>query len=69
MVSLKYVYPKLARGAVCLVDDYCDPAVNPGGWNRLPGVKKACDEFLADKAERIEFLYSGDYSHGYFRKM
>ena len=68
MISLKYVYPRLSPGAICLVDDYCDPEVNQRGWNKLPGVKKACDEFLQDKLERIEFIYSGSYSHGFFRK-
>jgi O-methyltransferase len=68
LVSLEYVYPRLSRGAVCLIDDYCDPEVNPMGWNNLPGVKKACDEYLADKPEKVEFIYSGGYSHGFFRK-
>jgi O-methyltransferase len=68
MVSLQYVYPKLTPGAVCLIDDYCDPQINPKGWNRLPGVKKACDEYLVDKPEKMEFIYSGIYSHAFFRK-
>ena len=34
----------------------------------LPGVKQACDEYLADKPERISFIYSAEMSHGYFRK-
>ena len=63
MVSLKYVYPRLTRGAICLVDDYCDPQINPDGWNYLPGVKKACDEFLSDKPERICYPYSGVFTH------
>ena len=69
LVSLRYVYPKLTPGAICLIDDYCDPQINQKGWNRLPGVKKACDEYLADKPEKkIEFIYSGSYSHAFFRK-
>lgn len=68
LISLKYVYPRLTRGAICLVDDYCDPEINPNGWNQLPGVKKACDEFLAGKQEKIVALYAGSRSHGYFRK-
>ncbi|HEY1559403.1 MAG TPA: TylF/MycF/NovP-related O-methyltransferase [Caulobacteraceae bacterium] len=66
--SLENVYPRLSPGAICLIDDYCDPVVNPVGWNRLPGVKKACDEYMADKAEQVTYLYSGGFSHGYFRK-
>jgi O-methyltransferase len=68
LVSLQHTYPRLAKGAICLIDDYCDPAVYPDGWNYLPGVKKACDEFLSDKPERITYLYSGTFSHGFFRK-
>ena len=68
IISLQYVYPKLSPGAVCLIDDYCDPQINPKGWNRLPGVKKACDEYLGDKPEKMEFIYSGAYSHAFFRK-
>ncbi|HEU5321017.1 MAG TPA: TylF/MycF/NovP-related O-methyltransferase, partial [Methylomirabilota bacterium] len=67
MVSLAHVYPRLSPGAVCLIDDYHDPSFGPG-WNLLPGVKKACDEFLADKPERVSMLYAAEYSHGYFRK-
>jgi O-methyltransferase len=67
-ISLKYVYPKLSPGAICLIDDYCDPQINPRGWNGLPGVKKACDEYLIDKPEKMESIYSGIYSHAFFRK-
>jgi O-methyltransferase len=67
-VSLEYVYPKLSRGAVCLVDDYCDPVVR-NEYNFLPGVKIACDEFLADKPEEVSVLYAGGFGHGYFRKL
>ncbi len=68
LISIQHVYPRLSKGGVCLIDDYCDPAVNKG-WNKLPGVKKACDEYLADKQERVYDLYAGGYSHGYFRKL
>jgi len=68
MVSLEHVYPRLFKGAICLIDDYCDPSVYDG-WNELPGVKQACDEFLIDKPEQISVLYASEYSHGYFRKL
>lgn len=68
LVSLEHVYPRLSKGAVCLVDDYCDPDVHDG-WNELPGVKAACDRYLSDKPERISVLYAGNYSHGFFRKL
>lgn len=67
-VSLKYVYPRLSKGAVCLIDDYCDPAINPDGWDYLPGVKKACDDFMADKPEKICYMYAGAFTHAFFRK-
>jgi O-methyltransferase len=68
-VSLEHVYPRLSCGAICLLDDYNDPAVNPAGWNLLPGVKKACDEFFVDKPEQVVPIYSGGYSHAFFRKL
>jgi O-methyltransferase len=69
LISLEYVYPRLTKGAICLIDDYSDPSINPVGWNKLPGVKKACDEYLADKQEKVSLLYAGDYTHGFFRKI
>jgi len=61
LVSLQHVYPKLTKGAICLIDDYDD-------FN-LPGVKQACDEFFLDKPESVSSLYAGHYFHGYFRKI
>lgn len=69
LVSLQHVYPKLSPGAICVIDDYADPAVYPEGWNEFPGVKQACDEYLADKPEKVSYVYSGAFSHGYFRKL
>ena len=69
MTSLRYVYPRLSAGAVCLIDDYCDLEINPAGWNNLPGVKKACDEFMFDKPEEICYIYSGAFTHAFFRKI
>lgn len=66
--SLEYVYPRLSKGAVCLIDDYCDPEAHDC-WNELPGVKHACDEYLQDKPEEVVLLYSDKYTHGYFRKL
>lgn len=74
MTSLEHVYPKLAKGGVCVIDDYCDPEVFDA-YNPLPGVKKACDEFLADKPEKVSVMYGGYDSvrgygtHGFFRKL
>lgn len=43
--SLALVYPRLSQGAVVVIDDY--------GWDELPGVKLAADEFLKDKPEKV----------------
>lgn len=39
----------------------------PTDW--LPGVRKACDEFLADKPEEILVLIAGDERHAFLRKL
>ena len=86
--SLEAVYPRLAPGAVVLVDDYAEQGLceriaeayngNPYTRNHrrkylpsdwLPGVRQACDEFLADKPEEMTVLIAGDERHGFFRKM
>ena len=35
---------------------------------KSPGVKKACDDFFADKPEQIIVLFAGIYTSGYFFK-
>lgn len=45
MDSWEKVYSRLSPGAVVCVHDY--------GWDVLPGVKLACDEFLSDKPETM----------------
>lgn len=66
--SLIYVYPKLSKGAIVVIDDYCDPKIYNVN-NILPGVKKACDRFFEDKRERVSMLLAGCETHGYFRKL
>jgi O-methyltransferase len=66
--SLQIIYPRLAPGAVVVIDDYCDPQLLDVN-NILPGVKRACDEFFADKPEKVSVLIAGNESHGYFRKI
>jgi O-methyltransferase len=78
---LEAIYPRLERGAVVLLADYCEPEVydRPGYhfpyailsrrfWAPYPQVKRACDAFLKDKPEAVFNLYGGSYSHGFFRK-
>lgn len=75
------IYPRLSRGGVCLFADYCDPHAyaRPGYrqpeavarspvWHHYPLVKRAVDEFLKDKPEKVYYLYAGEFSHGFFRK-
>ncbi|MGF7079087.1 TylF/MycF/NovP-related O-methyltransferase [Mucilaginibacter gilvus] len=65
---LEAVYPRMQKGAVCILMDYYDEAVNEAGFDAHPGVKMACDEFLKDKPEVISCLYGNQYYHGFFRK-
>lgn len=43
--SFEKTYDRLAVGAKVVIHDY--------GWEALPGVKQACDEFLADRPEKM----------------
>jgi O-methyltransferase len=78
---LDAVYARLMPGAVCLMMDYCEPdayerqgfawpncALRTRQWDQYPHVHHVCDEFLRAKEEKMVFLYSGEYSHGFFRK-
>ena len=53
--GLEAVYPRLVPGGVIVIDDYCDVKVHKR-QNSLPGVKRACDVFFADKPEEVEIL-------------
>ena len=79
--ALEQLYPRMAAGAVGVIQDYCDPNMyqRPGyhfpglirstqHWNLYPQIKPACDDFFRDKPERVHPLFGGNYSHGYFRK-
>ncbi len=70
--ALEAVYPRLSSGAVCLLGVYWDPmtkvALTTDKRYKSPGVKRACDEFFADKPERISLLLAGNYTSGFFRR-
>ena len=69
LVALTHVYPRLASGAVLVVDDYADVDRSPRAFDLLPGPKAACDEFFADKPETVSVLVgAGDLAFGYLRK-
>lgn len=70
--ALEAVYPHLSPDAVCLLGVYWDPqtkvALTTDKRYKSPGVKRACDEFFADKPETISILWAGNYTSGYFRR-
>lgn len=68
LYCLESVYPKMSRGAVCVLMDYHDAASGDAGYDLNPGAKLACDAFFATKPEQITALYGNQYSHGFFRK-
>jgi O-methyltransferase len=65
---LEAVYPRMSKGAVCVLMDYHDAASPASDYDVNPGVRLACDEFLASKPERIVSLYGRQYLHAFFRK-
>lgn len=70
---LPHVYGRLSRGAVVMFGVYYDPEVYSREGIRAtyasPGVKRATDEFFADKPEKVSVLYANEYTNGYFRKL
>ncbi|MGH8895641.1 MAG: TylF/MycF/NovP-related O-methyltransferase [Egibacteraceae bacterium] len=69
LTCLRHVWPRLSGDGVVMIDDYCDPAQNPRAWDKLPGVKAACDTFFADRPDRpIALVGCGDMSLAYVRK-
>jgi O-methyltransferase len=54
---------------VVFVDDYADTTRNPQVVEIQPGVRVACEEFLADKPERLSVLVgNGGLAMGWLRK-
>lgn len=49
--SLEFFYPRMVPGGIILCDDY--------GFVTCPGAKRAFDEFLADKPEKIVHVPTG----------
>ncbi len=54
---IAFFYPRMQTGGIVLCDDY--------GFTSCPGATRACDEFLADKPEKMVSLCSGG---GFFVK-
>lgn len=68
LYCFEQIYPKMSKGAVCILMDYNDAEINGNGHDANPGVKLACDEFFKDKPEQIVPLYGNQYFHAYFTK-
>ena len=65
--SFEAIYHKVSPGGMIVVDD-C-------GWDVLPGVQRACDDFLRDKAETLTLVdfpdavgHGGSTCAAYFTK-
>ena len=74
--SLEFVYPRMERGAIAVIDDYADPDVL-NRHNIFPGAFAACSDFFADKPEDVVvlptphpgFAFPMQYEcHAYFQK-
>ena len=57
---LEFFYPKVEGSGIILLDEYNDPP-----W---PGCNKAVDEFLLEKAERLEMICRENYQKWYLVK-
>lgn len=68
LTGLGYCVPRLASGAVLLVDDYADTAVNPRAWDGLPGVKRACDAYFETPSPLTVVVGDGDLAFGRYEK-
>lgn len=66
---LEGIYPRMSKGAICVLMDYNNPEMNGPGVDINPGVKLACDDFLKDKPEEMVALYGNQYYHAYFKKV
>ena len=72
MHVLPEIYRRMSPGAIGMFGVYYDANVYrregiPATYTS-PGVKRATDEFFADKPEQVSVLYANEYSNGYFRK-
>jgi O-methyltransferase len=66
---LGHVYARMPRGAIGSLIDYWDPELHSNETHENWGVTRACERFFAGKPERIDVLYSGCFTQGYFRKV
>lgn len=69
LFCLKEVYPRLSKGAICVLMDYMAEDGIDSGCDVNPGAKLAVTEFLKDKPETMIGLYGNQCYHGYFIKL
>ncbi len=65
---IEQVYKRMTHGSIAVLMDYHVEGITIQGANVNPAVRVACDEFFANRPERVVTLYGGPCSHGYFRK-
>ena len=58
-IALEAILPRMVKGSILVVDDYCDLAVHPR-QNTFPGVKQACDEIFGSS---LDILCGGNKVH------
>ena len=68
MVSLENCVPRLMPGGALLIDDYADTATNPRAWDKLPGVKSACDKYFGLPSPVQTLIGEGIMAHGVYIK-
>jgi O-methyltransferase len=68
LYCLKQVYPKMVKGAICVLMDYKGNFANAAAEDVNPGATLAGEEFLKDKPEKMVALYGNQSYHGYFQK-
>jgi O-methyltransferase len=66
-VSLEHCLPRMAPGGALLIDDYADTEANPRAWDKLPGVKKACDDFFEGNSPVKALTGEGIMAYGLLR--
>lgn len=69
LYCLEQIYPKLTKGAVCVLMDYHNAGLGDEGLDANPGVKLACDIFFQNRIEKVVSLHGNEYSHAFFRKV
>ncbi len=65
---LSHVYPRLSRGAICVLVDFVMPGVDSAASTENPGVAVGYQRFMSGKPERISVMHAGEYGQAYFRK-